>query len=59
MKPDEIKAMRLNLGLSQEHFARKLGVALGTVNRWERGRIRPKGLYAQALETLRQAADKE
>lgn len=43
MKPYELTNMRLRLGLSQAELARRLGVHLLTVNRWEMGhhRIHP------------------
>ena len=59
MTADEIKLFRLKLGLTQEQLAHKIGATLSTVNTWERGRHRPTGLYRQALESLRQVADKE
>ena len=37
----EMKALRLNLLLSQEDFAKELGVSYSSVNRWERERTRP------------------
>ena len=33
-----IQRLRASLGLSQEQFARQLGVSFATVNRWESGR---------------------
>lgn len=38
MTAQEIKQLRLRLGLTQEQFAHKLGVSWTTVNRWEHGR---------------------
>ena len=38
---DEIKAIRQECFLSQEAFAKELGVSFATVNRWETGRTRP------------------
>ena len=38
---NEIKEIRLSLGLTMEDFANKLGVAKGTVNNYEKGRILP------------------
>ena len=38
---EEIKNIRLESLLSQESFAHKIGVAFGTVNRWEAGRTLP------------------
>ena len=50
---EEIRALRLQLGLSQEAFARRLDTALATVSRWESGKRKPKGLYLKALQELR------
>jgi len=33
----ESRGVRLKLGLSQQKFAKKLGLPLGTVRQWERG----------------------
>ncbi len=38
---EEIKNVRLESLLSQEALAHRLGVAFGTVNRWEAGRTLP------------------
>lgn len=37
MKPEDIRALREQLQLTQEVFARILGVSFATVNRWENG----------------------
>lgn len=37
----EIKALRLQLLLSQEDFAKVLGVSYSTANRWEREHTKP------------------
>lgn len=50
--PDEIKALRKQLGLSQEALAEKLGVSFSTVNRWERGHRAPTKLALLRLEAL-------
>lgn len=42
MKPEEIKNIRLKLGLSQQDFASSLGVSFATVNRWENGKAKPQ-----------------
>ena len=39
--PDEIKKLRTRCFLTQEEFARKIGVAFSTVNRWEQGKSKP------------------
>jgi len=54
MKPEEIRALREHLQLTQEVFARILGVSFVTVNRWEKGKSEPSGDYARVLQTLRQ-----
>ena len=41
MKPEEIKAYRAALGLTQAQLARKLGKAPNSIARWERGELKP------------------
>jgi putative transcriptional regulator len=52
----ELKRVRTKLGLSQEAFARRLGVSVGTVQSWEIGRRKPGRLasivIAKALEDV-------
>lgn len=48
---NEIKAVRQKALLSQEAFAKELGVSFTTVNRWESGKCRP------SYKTLRQIGD--
>lgn len=38
---EKIKAIRLQLNMSQEMLARELGVSFATVNRWENARTKP------------------
>lgn len=54
MKPQEIRALREHLQLTQEVFASILGVSFATVNRWENERTMPTGDYARVLQTLGQ-----
>jgi transcriptional regulator with XRE-family HTH domain len=54
MTPKAIKALRERLHLTQEAFARILGVSFATVNRWENGKTAPTGDYARVLQTLQQ-----
>ncbi|MGE0679813.1 MAG: helix-turn-helix domain-containing protein [Candidatus Binatia bacterium] len=56
MTPQGIKALRERLHLTQEVFARILGVSFATVNRWENGKTEPTGDYARVLQTLLQLA---
>ena len=39
--PNEIRLIRQQALLTQETFAKELGVAFSTVNRWESGRAHP------------------
>lgn len=39
--PNEIRLIRQKALLTQETFAKELGVAFSTVNRWESGRAHP------------------
>ncbi|MDI6815079.1 MAG: gas vesicle protein GvpH [Dehalococcoidales bacterium] len=52
MENKRIKGLRLELGLSQERFARLLGVSLQTVRRWEEGLTRPLPIISLKLEEL-------
>lgn len=38
---DKVKAARMQLFMSQETFAKELGVTFATVNRWETGKHAP------------------
>ena len=38
---DDIKVVRQKCFLSQETFAKELGVSFATVNRWESGKTKP------------------
>ena len=53
MTPEEIKAIRAAYGVSQEEFARLLGTTTPTVNRWERGHVKPSRLYVKELKELK------
>lgn len=43
---ERLKHHRVGLGMSQESFARRLGVDPGTLGRWESARRRPQGEHA-------------
>lgn len=53
MKPEDIKALRFSLGVSQEKFAHLLGTTVVTINRWENGKTKPSRLYIRELKDLR------
>jgi transcriptional regulator with XRE-family HTH domain len=42
--------IRLEMGLTQEQFAAKLGVSFPTVNRWENKKTKPSPLAIQKLQ---------
>lgn len=52
MKHDEIKTLRNALNLTQEQFARKIGVTTVTVNRWEMQGVKPSRLAINRMNTL-------
>lgn len=53
--PTEIKKLRKTALLSQESFAKELGVSFSTVNRWEMGKSRPN---YEALKKLKAFSEK-
>ncbi len=50
-----IKELRTKLNWSQERLARELGVSVGTVHRWESGKVQPSRLAQNAIHQLEQA----
>jgi len=50
---DDVAALRRFIGLSQDTFARALGISVHTLRNWEQGRRMPEG---PALALLRIAA---
>ena len=50
----EAARVRRRINITQDAFARMLGVSLGTVRKWERGTIEPSG----AARTLLKIAEK-
>ena len=52
MKGEEIKALRLRLGLTQTELAAEIGVHQVTVARWETGGITPMPIVQRALADL-------
>lgn len=52
MKGEEIKALRLRLGLTQTELAAEIGVHQVTVARWETGGITPLPIIQRALADL-------
>ncbi|HAR67680.1 MAG TPA: hypothetical protein DCR55_15950 [Lentisphaeria bacterium] len=50
--PEKIRFVRDLRGLSQEEFARQLGVSFPTVNAWERGRSQPYPRHRKSIDEL-------
>lgn len=57
MRPEAIRELRKDIGLSRENFARIFGVAPMTVTYWENGRSVPADIYVANLMRLRQKVD--
>jgi putative transcriptional regulator len=51
--PEDVKAIRSKLGMSQVEFAQMIGVSVATLRNWEQGRRSPEG---PALALLRIAS---
>ena len=49
---EKLREERLKRGRSQQKLADELGIAVVTVNRWERGKQQPTGYYRLKLSTL-------
>lgn len=54
-----VRKLRQRLGLTQEVFAHRLGVTLVTVNRWENGHGKPRGLSVAMLDGVEKQLDKK
>ena len=57
MTAEDIKRVRTSLGLSQVEFARALGVAFTTVNRWENGKAQPHSDRLARIQELASAKE--
>ena len=49
---ERIKAARQNAFLTQEEFAKILGVSVCTVNRWETGKARPNNTAMKHIKVF-------
>ena len=56
MKPKEIRALRIKLGLLQRELADQLGVSTRTVQGWENGR-KPHGSAIKLMRDLEEKRD--
>jgi putative transcriptional regulator len=51
--PREIVAIRVEARMSQAVFARLLDVSTGTLSKWERGGLKPRGPAGRLLHIIR------
>lgn len=49
---DRIKILRLDVGMTQQEFAHRLGVALSTLTKWERGSFNPSKMAQEKICAL-------
>jgi DNA-binding transcriptional regulator YiaG len=54
MNKEEIKGLRVELRITQEELARKIGVSLNAVRTWESGMHSPYMRNVKKLESLKQ-----
>lgn len=54
-----IKDLREKLGITQEEFAYRLGVAVSTVARWEGGKFNPSKMARKGIERVFSETAKE
>lgn len=54
MSPEDIKALRQQLGCTARELAAAIGIEQQTVLAWERGELFPTKRYCDAMEALRQ-----
>jgi len=54
---DRIRILREKSLLTQEEFAKEIGVAASTVNRWETGKARPNMSAMRTLKAFCEAHD--
>jgi putative transcriptional regulator len=55
--PEEVKALRAGLGMSQARFARCFGFSIDAVQQYEQGRRRPSGPAATLLRVIAREPD--
>ena len=51
-RKSDVARLRAHLDLSQEKFAKKLGVSVSIIGKWEAGLHKPRGLSLRALDRL-------
>ena len=55
--PEQVRALRARLGLTQAQFARRFGFTLDTVQQYEQGRRRPSGPASTLLRVIKADPD--
>ena len=50
--PTLVKTLRTRLGMTQEQFAKEVGVTFSTINQWENGRRQPQPFLLKHLLDL-------
>jgi transcriptional regulator with XRE-family HTH domain len=53
-----VKRLRERMGLTQEQFAREVGVTFSTVNLWENGRRRPQPYLLKRLLEIKASLER-
>jgi DNA-binding transcriptional regulator YiaG len=59
MDKDEIRQLRKSLGMTQQTFSNKLGISTSTVQKWEGGTAKPRGLSRKVLKKLARKVSKQ
>jgi len=55
MSPEQIKALRLRMGLTQQHFSTVVGCTVNQANKWENGRSKPSPMSINRLKEIEKA----
>jgi DNA-binding transcriptional regulator YiaG len=55
--PDEIRALRNRLGLTQTQFAHALGTSQVSVSQWELGKVKPIRMAVLAMQRLSEQSE--
>lgn len=50
--PDDVKALRAKIGLSQAEFAVRFNISLRTLQKWEQGETKPAGPAVSLLDII-------
>lgn len=59
LSPDDVKAVRKHLSLTQQQMSEVFGIAVATVSRWETGYMHPTGTMEMILKHLLFKANKK